>query len=521
LLTPWLDRLRPAGGRSAAPARVREAASSRLVLAATLTLGAAAGLVLRLVVWTSPLGQYESDEAVWGLMARHVLDGEVSAFFWGQAYGGTLEVLLTAPLFWIAGSGWIALRLVPIALTAVAAVLVWRVGRRTIGEPAAAVAAVVFWVFPFYLVWKSVRAHGFYGSGLVLTLLLLLLVLRLAERRSRLDAALLGLVLGVGLWQTAQIVAVALPALAWLTWRRPAAWRDAWAAVPAALLGALPWLVSNVRHDWWSLSVDAPAPSYLTRLRGGLSGTLPMALDLRLPFTSEWLGGKLVGGGAYVLLLAALAVLVWRRRRTSVTLLAAVAVVYPFVYAISTYTWLNDEPRYMVLLIPVLVLLLCLPVTTAARGAAAVLAAIGLSALSIALIDVDRYRVSADGHLVPREFAPLVDTLDRLGIRRVFGHYWITYRLTFETGERIVAADADTASLAERRPGAVLPELPYETRRSAYADEVKVVEAPAWVFRDGSTRDRRWRGLFARAGYERVVAGGFAVYHRGEASAGP
>ena len=517
-MTSWLSRLLPNGG-VAAPARARPALG-RLLLVGALALGAVVGVVLRLIVWLSPLGQYESDEAVWGLMARHALDGELSAFFWGQAYGGTLEVLLTAAVFAVAGSGWIALRLVPIALTALAAVLVWRVGRRTVGEPAAAVAAVLFWVFPFYLVWKSVRAHGFYGSGLVLSLLLLLLVLRLAERRSRLDAALLGLVLGVGFWQTAQLVAVALPALAWLTWRRPAVWRDAWAAVPTAFAGALPWTLSNLRHDWWSLSIDAPAPPYLTRLRGGLAGTLPMALDLRLPFTSDWIGGKLVGGTAYVLVVVGLAVLAWRLRRTTVSLLAAVAIAYPFLYALSTYTWLNDEPRYMVLLLPVLALLLSLPARTPARGAAAVLVAAGLSALSIALIDVDRYRVSADGHLVPRELAPLVDSLDRLGIRRAFGHYWITYRLTFETGERIVAAEADTASLAERRPGAILPELPYDARWPAYADEVKDVEAPAWVFREGSTRDRRWRSLFARAGYQRLVSGGFVVYHRGEASAG-
>jgi hypothetical protein len=487
-----------------------------------VVLGAVVGLVLRLAVWLSPLGQYESDEAVWGLMARHAFDGDLSAFFWGQAYGGTLEVLWTAPLFWLVGSGYVPLRLVPAVLTAVAAVLVWRVGRRTIGEPAATFAAVIFWVFPFYLVWKSIRAHGFYGSGLVLTLLALLLVLRLAERRSLRDAALLGLVLGVGFWQTAQIVAVALPALAWLTWRRPAVWRDAWAAVPLAFAGALPWLLSNLRHDWWSLHLDAPAPSYAIRLRGAISGTIPMALDLRLPFTSDWIGTKLVGGAAYVLVVAALALAAWRLRRTSVSLLAIVAAVYPFLYAISSYTWLNDEPRYLVLLIPALVILVCAPLTTVRRGAAAVLVAAGLATLSLMLLsnDVDRYRISADGHLVPREFAPLVEALDGVGIRRAFAHYWISYRLTFETGERIVAAEADTGTLAERRPGAVLPELPYEARWPPFADLVKDIEAPAWVFRAGSTRDRRWRPLFERVGYTRLVEGDFAIYHRGDASAG-
>jgi hypothetical protein len=489
-------------------------------LATVIVLGVAAGLILRVAVWRSALGQYESDEAVWGLMTMHAFDGRLSAFFWGQGYGGVLEVLLGGALFKVTGAGWVALRLVPVVLTAVAAVLVWRVGRRTIGEPAASIAAVVFWVFPAYLVWKSIRAHGFYASGLVLALLVLLLVLRLAERRSRADAALLGLVLGVAWWQTTQIVAVAIPALAWLTWRNRAVWLDAWAAVPLVVAGALPWIVSNLRHDWWSLDIHTQSPPYLTRLRGGINSAVPMAIDLRIPFSSDWIGGSVLTGAVYVGVLVFGAAVAWRLRRTNVSLLAVTAILYLPIYAISDYTWLIDEPRYLVLLMPLLVLLLCVFCTTIVRGAAAVALATTLTVVSFVRLDTDAYRVTADGHFVPREFAPLVDTLDRLGIRRVFGHYWITYRLTFETGERIVAADVNTATLAERRPGAVLPLLPYETRWAPYADEVKVVAAPAWVFGDGSTRDRRWQPLFERAGYERLAVGGFAIYHRGRASAG-
>jgi len=220
-------------------------------------------------------------------------------------------------------------------------------------------------------------------------------------------------------------------------------------------------------------------------------------------------------------LVAVFAALAWRLRRTNVSLLAFVVALYPLLYAVSEYTWLNDEPRYMVLLMPVLVLLLCLPATTVARGAAALAVAGALTIASFARLDVDRYRAAADGHRVPRDFAPLVDALDRRGITRAFGHYWVTYRLTFETGERIIAADADTSTLAERRPGAVLPELPYETRWAPYADDVKDVRAPAWIFGDGSTRDRRWRPLFEQAGYDRLAVDGFAIYHRGRESAGP
>ena len=214
-------------------------------------------MVLRLVIHASSLGALDADEAVWGLMSRHVLDGDVSAFYWGQGYGGTLEVLLGAPIVAVSGSVW-AIRVIPALLTAAAAILVWRVGRRTIGEPAATVAGAIFWVWPAYLVWKSTRAHGFYGSGLVLGILILLLVLRLAERRSLRDTALLGLTIGVAAWQTPQVVPIVLPALAWLTFRRRSVWRDAWAALPLVLVGALP-----------SLLLERPARLVVARDRFG------------------------------------------------------------------------------------------------------------------------------------------------------------------------------------------------------------------------------------------------------------
>src|SRR5216683_3038295 len=60
----------------------------------TLVLGLAA-----LVRWLLMLGYYaqpNSDQAMVGLMARHVLAGEHTAFYWGQSYNGTLETYLTA-----------------------------------------------------------------------------------------------------------------------------------------------------------------------------------------------------------------------------------------------------------------------------------------------------------------------------------------------------------------------------------------------------------------------------------------
>lgn len=468
---------------------MRERRLVQLVIAAAV----GAGLALRGWVLATPLGTLDADEAVWGLMARHALDGELAAFYWGQSYGGTQEVLLTAAVFAVAGSSVLALKLVPIALFGAAALLVWRVGIRTVGEPSARIAAALFWVWPAYGVWKSTRAHGFYGAALVLALLVLLLVLRLRERHSARDAAALGLALGLGWWATPQFALVAAPAVAWLAVVRRDRVLRLWPAVPAALLGALPWLVANLRHDWYSFSFAPGGGTYPSRFRGFFTATLPMALDLRVPFSLAWALGAAASG---LLLLGALGwvgYLALRRRRELGPLLA-VALAFPFLYAASSFTWLVEEPRYLVLLLPVLALLAAAGLRGPRSAALALAVALALSATGLARMEGSFRYETRTGHVdVPDEVGPLLAALDQRGARTVVADYWIAERITFESRERIVAT-------SHRYP-------PFTERVRASAD-------PAHVFVAGTPAERRARPRLERDGYERRVVGGFALYSR-------
>jgi hypothetical protein len=56
----------------------------------------------------------DSDEAMLGLMARHLSHGEWSVFLWGQYYMGSLESILSAPILAIFGSSSITLRIIPL-----------------------------------------------------------------------------------------------------------------------------------------------------------------------------------------------------------------------------------------------------------------------------------------------------------------------------------------------------------------------------------------------------------------------
>src|SRR5581483_5338450 len=116
------------------------------------------------------------------------------------------EVLLVAPLFGVFGTSLVALRIVPIALVAVACLLTWWVGLRSFGAGAAFVARSVLWLWPPYTIAHRTKEYGFYASNLVYCALLPLLALRIVDRPTRARVAWFGLALGLAFWQTAQII---------------------------------------------------------------------------------------------------------------------------------------------------------------------------------------------------------------------------------------------------------------------------------------------------------------------------
>jgi 4-amino-4-deoxy-L-arabinose transferase-like glycosyltransferase len=510
--TAWHDRVDQGLGDVGPPAEGRLTRLRQRVTPLRLTIGLAlvAGLAFRVWVYRSALGVPTSDEAVVGLMVRHALDGELTTFYWGQAYGGTQEVLLTVPVFLAFGESWLALRLPSILLAALASLLVWRVGRRTIGEPAAAVAGALFWVWPPYAVYKLTHQNGFYGSDVLYVALLLLLALRLVERPTRGRAALLGLVLGLAFWQTAQIVPIAVPAVAWAIWRRPAWLRHAWIAVLAAILGALPWIVWNLQHGWDSLSVPGGGEiSYAERVRAFVAPLLQMAIGLRNTWSQEPLLPWPLTQLAFFALLCGFAYGAYRTRRTNASLLYVVAAAFPFVYALSRLTSIMDEPRYLVVLMPVLALL----VAQLARGPASA-ALILAGAIAVTTVSLERMRtIAEDPTTYPpaiRSLKPLIDRLDALGIDRVYAYYELAYRLGFDTGERIIAVENESARFRTMN-GQAIPLAGQAVRQPAYETAVRSAPHAFVFFRENVATSPMVRAL-ERNGYRPYPAGRFVVY---------
>jgi hypothetical protein len=499
-----------------APARLRRPPQRRHLVA----LASAAivfGVAIRVVVYRSAIGHLGTDEATWGLMARHAADGELSAFFWGQSYGGTQEVLPVALLFALFGTHLVLMRLVPILLTVLASAVLWRIARHSLGDLPALVAVLLLWIWPIYAVWKVEVWSGFYGAGLLYVTLVLLLTLALAREPTPLRVAVTGLVLGLAFWESVQTVAIVLPCLAWLTLRQPRVWLRSWLALPGFVIGALPWLLSNLRHDWWSFTLLGSGGTYESRLRGYFGATLPAMLGLRVPFSLDWLAGRapsllLYGGLGLAFLVAA-----WRWRRSELSLLLFVIGTYPFLYATSRLTAITAEPRYVLVLVPVLVLVAAAWATTLPRAVSLLGVAAVVSALGLARWIEWRESLAREDAFNPGEVdvRPAIAALDAAGVDRAYADYSIAYRVTFETRERIVVSEADLANVAVVAPGRVLPPQPTSYRmhhHPAYDEAVRRAPRFAYVFVRRESGQARAERLLVAQGYRKREVGTLMLF---------
>jgi hypothetical protein len=211
-----------------------------------------------------------------------------------------------------------------------------------------------------------------------------------------------------------------------------------------------------------------------------------------LPYTLDWTPGRAVGIAVVVLALSAfVAVLV--RRPTRLEPLLVVGVAFPFLYAASSFTFFVDEPRYLVFLAPVPALLvgaglvrLGLIPAVVALGCAGTLSAVGL----VQIEHQGRYSPLR----VPSDIQPVLDALEAHHVDHVLANYWIAYRITFESRERIVASPS---GFWRYRP---------------YHDAVAADPRPGRVFLTGSRNEREARRSLVRDGYERLPVDGFVVY---------
>lgn len=195
-----------------------------------------------------------ADEAVVGLMARHILAGSRPLFFYGQAYLGSLDGYLVAAAFRAIGESVAAIRLVQVLLFAATVATTMALAQRVIRPGWPALAAGLLLAVPSVNVtlYTTVSLGG-YGEAILVGNLLLLLGLRAGDRPGDLPTGVAwGALAGLGLWIFGLTIVYILPSglMVAASLRTAPRRRKAEAALVIAAglaLGGAPWWYSALR----------------------------------------------------------------------------------------------------------------------------------------------------------------------------------------------------------------------------------------------------------------------------------
>ncbi len=268
-------------------------------------------LIARALLLASNIVSFHSDEAIVGLMAQHILQGERPTFFYGQAYMGSLDAGLVAIGFSLVGESVLTIRIVQSVLfllvVATGFLVVWRLSGRV---PIATVAGLVLAVPSVDVALYTTATLGGYNEVMLLGNLILLFGYDVTHehRRSAWRWAALGACAGLGWWVNGLIVIYALP-VGILMLVRLARTRHAvslhvpygFLAILCFVLFSAPWWVFDFSHDHAALAtfltnrqsgefegIGIPYVPPEQRALGLLFIGLPTLLGLKFPWEASY-----------------------------------------------------------------------------------------------------------------------------------------------------------------------------------------------------------------------------------------
>lgn len=208
------------------------------------------GVAVKVSLLAADAFPFNADEAVVGLMARHILQGHWPVFFYGQAYMGSLDASLVALSFALLGQSVIAIRVVQVFLYFGVIVTTMQLALEVFGSTSSAILAGLLVAVPTVNVtlYTTVSIGG-YGEALLIGNLLLLLALKVHEDPHRRWAGIgWGFLAGLGFWGFGLTLVYSLPSfvLVVITSVKELGVRERVATlsgiIVAGLLGASPWV---------------------------------------------------------------------------------------------------------------------------------------------------------------------------------------------------------------------------------------------------------------------------------------
>ena len=464
---------------SSAGDREKSSHALRSEWVAAIALAIALVLLRALVFVLWEQSHFDADQAIVGLMAKHILEGRAfPLYFYGQQYLLGVEALLVVPAFLVGGVSVPALKWPLVLLNAgIAAGLIVALARWAGLRPWHGLAASLFFTFaPPGTASRLVQANGCNIEPFAY-------VLALWWLRAR--PLWLGLVIGIGVLHR-EFTAYGVSALLAVELAHGRVWRDGlrkWAVTAIVALAVWHAVQALVPYA----SAQGPGTSYadlqatshageiagrfcwnegqvFDRLRALITAQLPEMFGarrqpvVRIGIIAEaWQG---VDGAWPVLAAIAAGValrILWlvargapRHALPVCTYLGLVGLQAVLMYAVMCGQRSHLTMRYMLLglLAPVALWACHLAVERSSAWKAATLVTVALWAAVSGLAHAGLWREYLTSP-PPADYRTLTDHLLQRGVRNAQAPFWDAYHVTFLSGERVRVASSDLVRIKE------------------------------------------------------------------------
>ncbi len=444
-----------------------------------LLLGLVVGIAFtwKLVLINFDAFPFNADEAIVALMGRHILQGEIPIFFYGQAYMGSLDALLVALSFLIFGEQVNTIRFVQILLYIGVLLSTFWLSVIIFRSRMAALFSVILLAIPTVNVtlYTTVSLGG-YGEALLIGNLLLCIGLLMVQKRSQQTsfASNLGFVLlwgvlaGLGLWANGLTLVYSLPMgffLAfWIIQEYKAKRRtiQILMLISGVLIGAAPWIsyafqnsIAQLFHELLGSAVAVESESWFNQvvmhtLNFVLFG-IPVILGFRPPWEVRWLVLPLI---PFVGLFWFLVIKNGVRRIRAVNgnerwiqLIPASVILFIIILFIFTHFGVDPSGRYF---LPINIMLAIYAGIYIYQGISKKILKIAgliiiisfqfLGTIQCLLRNPPGLTTQFDtSTVINREYdAELIAFLKESNETRGFTNYWVSYPLAFLSGEELI-----------------------------------------------------------------------------------
>lgn len=407
----------------------------------------------------------DADEAIVGLMAKHIVEGRgVPVFYYGQHYMGSFEALCVALGFFLFGVSGVVLKLIPLLFALALIPVIYQLCLELAGRNTARLAALFIALPPMGLVEWSSKARGGFIEILVLGALSFLYGFRFfettwSENRSRYLLIATSLILGLGWWINNQIIYFVVPfgvlAICWCFKER--SFKNIvhafFLGLSSFFVGSAPYWLYNFSHDFISFEMfQASGAQEVSKHWAGLfSSALPILFGAKRFWHDEELFNASVAVAYFIygaLLLFFFSAFFTAEKRGKINrlwlLFPLTFVVSVTIFAQSAFGHLVQAPRYLIPLYVVLMPFAAFVIVVVLEGKritqyvfGGTILALNVASVYLGGLSVPGEPLVYDGQRVQRDHTQLIQWLDDHHITLVRTNYWIGYKLAFETEERV------------------------------------------------------------------------------------